>query len=156
MVYINPLYQTIFMDSCALNPNQSESRATEKLFDYHYEGKIHLTLSESVKGETCHQKTPLDVKVDADYMVVASNQDMTSVENEEVKRKIWEILTGNGKPEKMKSDALHVFEAHRFSSYFVTADERILKHRSELENVCKATVVLPSELLSLIKEYDGS
>lgn len=39
---------------------------------------------------------------------------------------------------------------------FVTTDERILKKKNELENICAARIVKPSEFLSLVQEYETS
>ena len=61
-----------------------------------------------------------------------------------------------GYPEKMKKDAEHVFEAGKYCGYFVTPDERILKKEPELEAICFATIVKPSELLDILMMYKST
>ena len=66
------------------------------------------------------------------------------------KGKILKILAGNGKPENMVRDAEHVFEADKYSSYFVTTDERLLKKKEELKDVVSLHILKPNELLEII------
>jgi hypothetical protein len=73
-----------------------------------------------------------------------------------LKENILDILTGNGSRERMRQDATHIFEAHKYVGYFVTADERILRKRKQLSTVCNAIIVKPSEMLILIKKYKNS
>ena len=70
------------------------------------------------------------------------------------KQEILRILTGNGNPEKMRNDAEHIFEAHKYGGrYFVTVDKRILKKRNELAKIGVSCVMRPSELLALAEEF---
>jgi len=56
----------------------------------------------------------------------------------------------------MREDATHLFEASKHAGYFVTTDERILNKKNELENICAAKIVKPTEFLSLVQEYEIS
>lgn len=157
MKYTNPLYQIVFMDSCALDPKfEPETSAAKELFEYYDEGKIHMTLAGSVYEEAQHKNTPINTKVEADYMVVSPSLDELSDSDIAVKKEIWSILTGNGKPEKMERDALHVFEAHRYKSYFITVDARINKLKDQIHKACNARIIKPSELLVLIHDFENS
>lgn len=65
-------------------------------------------------------------------------------------RKIHDVLTGRGNPEKYADDASHVFYAQRDGSFFITTDKRILQKANELKRICKVEILLPSELLELL------
>lgn len=145
------------MDSCALDPKfEPETSAAKKLFEYYDEGKIHMTLADSVYSETQSESTPIDIKIEADYMLKAPCLDELDAADIETKNEIWSVLTGNGKPEKMERDALHVFQAHRFKSYFITADGRVNKLKDRIHEICDARVIKPSELLNLIHDFENS
>lgn len=49
----------------------------------------------------------------------------------------------------MKQDSEHIFESAKYGGYFITTDERILKHREILSAVCMAKIVKPSEFLEI-------
>lgn len=71
-----------------------------------------------------------------------------------MKQAIWDVLTGNGKPEKMKADAEHVFEASKYGSYFITTDRRILDKRDDLSKIgVSCWIILPSELLGIVNQH---
>jgi len=82
----------------------------------------------------------------------------TSLTNGEKQQKIeiLKILTGSGNPERMKKDAEHVFEAGKYGGYFITTDKRILEKKSDLEAICSATIVKPSELLDILAMYEST
>ncbi len=110
-----------------------------------------LHLAHSNQKEIEHPNTPDWVKRETASLIYSLE---TSLTPREVKQKatIAEILAGNGKPESIAADAAHVFEAGKYCGYFVTADERILKKKAELESVCAAVIVKPSQLLEILAE----
>ena len=139
-----------FLDSCAFDPKCSPEReASTKLRQLSDDGVIVLNLAHSNQKEVEHQNTPAQVKreaVDLNYSIE------TSLTSAEVAQRvaIHAILTGNGTPAKFAADAAHVFEAGKYHGYFVTMDERILKKKSDLERICAAVIVKPSELLEIL------
>ena len=66
--------------------------------------------------------------------------------------RIHATLTGNGKFEKYIADATHIFEAQKYGSYFVTADQRLLKKAEEVATYCSVIVLLPSAFLELAND----
>ena len=70
-------------------------------------------------------------------------------------REIERILAGNGKVENILKDAKHIFEAHKYGSYyFITNDKGILKRADMLSTVCNVKKILkPSEFLSILNHY---
>lgn len=153
---LNPFYANIFIDSCAFDPKyHPESNCAEEIFQLYENDKINIVISHSNIKETEHPNTPVKVKELALAKIFTIE---TSLVPEERQRKqaIWNILTGNGKPEKMKQDADHVFEAHKYGGYFVTTDGRIIIKRKDLHRICNARIVKPCELLALIEEFENS
>ena len=105
--------------------------------------------------EAEHPNAPARVKEEALTKIFTIETNLVPEESQ-WKQNIWDILTGNGKPEKMKQDANHVFEAHKYSGYFVNTDARIINKRRELHRICNAIIVKPCELLAFIKEHENS
>jgi hypothetical protein len=153
---LNPFKVTIFIDSCAFDPKvEPENSCAEEIFEYYENEEIILVVSHSNMKETEHPNTPPHIRAEAASKIQSLETSLTSEEVAK-KKEIWDILTGNGKPEKMKPDSEHVFEAHKYGGYFVTNDLRIIKKRQELRSICNAIIVTPCELVSIINEYTSS
>jgi len=56
----------------------------------------------------------------------------------------------------MVDDADHVFEASKYCGYFITTDKRILNKKDELERICSAIIVKPSEFLKILAMYENT
>jgi hypothetical protein len=69
---------------------------------------------------------------------------------------ILDVLTGNGERDKMRQDAAHVAEASKYGGYFITTDGRILKKKDELERICSAIIVKPTDFLGVLAKYEAS
>ena len=151
---LNPFYANIFIDSCAFDPKyEPEASAAEKIFELYKNEKVNLIVSHSNIKEAEHPNTPHHVKAEAMSKIYTIETNFVPDEGMK-KQEIWNILTGDGKPEKMEQDANHVFEAHKYGGYFITTDGRILKKSKLLHSICNAHIVLPSQLLLLIEEHE--
>lgn len=111
-----------------------------------------LHIAHSTQKETDHPNTPAWVKQEANLFIFTNKVQLTDEEIKQ-KEKILNVLTGNGNPARMRSDAEHVFEASKYGSYFVTVDERILKKQIELQNLCGVIILKPSEIMEIIRTY---
>ena len=150
--YLDPRLTSNFLDSCAFDPKYvPEDGAAREIRELGNGGLINLLLAHSNQKEIEHPNTPEDVKREAQALIYTLE---TALTPDELARraKIHAILTGNGKPEKYKADAAHVFEAGKYVGYFITTDQRILAKRQELSNVCAATIFLPTEWLRVFHE----
>ena len=150
--YMDPRRSKNFLDSCAFDPKYApEDEAARQIRDLGSNDVVSLLLAHSNQKEIEHPNTPQDVKREAQGMIYTLE---TSLTQEELKRRvdIHSILTGNGKPEKYKADATHVFEAGKYMGYFITTDQRIIGKRQELSRVCPATIFTPSEWLRVFNE----
>lgn len=153
---LNPYYANIFIDSCAFDPKyEPEASAAEEIFRRHEKEEISLVIAHSNMKEAEHPNTPKHVKDAALAQIFTIETNLVQPERLK-KQEIWDVLTGNGKPEKMKQDAEHVFEAHKYGGYFVTTDTRILKLRDTLHSISNVHIVKPSELVSLQEEHNAS
>lgn len=151
--YLDPRRSLNFLDSCAFDPKYSpEHEASEKLRQLSNEDVLVLHLAHSTQKEVDHPNTPVWVKREAATFIYSIETSLTPGEVEQ-KAAILAILTGNGKPDKYAADAAHVFEAGKYCGYFITADERILKKKHELEKVCAAVIVKPSKLLEILESH---
>ena len=145
-VSINPYKTNIFVDSCAFDPKYDpEDKASETLFN---NDRLNLIIAHSNMKEIEHPNTPNWVKKKALSRIQTIETHLTPKENS-IRNNIHAILTGNGNPEKMEQDAYHVFESHKYGSYFVTTDNRILDKRDKISKVSNACILKPSELLIL-------
>ncbi|MBI4634379.1 MAG: hypothetical protein HY742_10865 [Deltaproteobacteria bacterium] len=153
---IDPRITTIFMDSCAFDPKYSpEDQAALTLFNLSEKDELILNIAHSTQKEIEHPNTPAWVKLEANKLIYTIKTSLTADEVN-CKGKIFRILAGNGKPENMVKDAEHIFEADKYSSYFVTTDERILKKKEELKVVVSLHILKPSELLEILDSYKNS
>lgn len=148
---INPHITNIFIDSCAFDPKYgNEAIASRQLLD---NSKLNLIIAHSNLKEIEHPNTPKYVKTLAQARIFTIQTSLTEPEYK-IKQAIWNVLTGNGKPENMKADAEHVFEAHKYGSYFITTDERILRKRDELNKVgVSCWIMRPSELREVVVQH---
>lgn len=148
---LDPRRSLNFLDSCAFDPKYSpEHEASEKLRRLSDEGVLVLHLAHSNQKEVEHPNTPGWLKREAATLIYSIE---TSLTPSQIKQKaaIHTILTGNGKSEKFAADAAHVFEAGKYCGYFITTDERILKKKAALEQICAAVIVKPSQLLKILE-----
>lgn len=153
---LNPFYANIFIDSCAFDPKyHPESSCAEEIFRQYENGEINIIISHSNMKEAEHPNTPARVKEEALSKIYTLETNLIPEEKQK-KQDIWDILTGNGNPEKMKQDANHVFEAHKYGGYFVTTGARIINKRRALHGICNAIIVKPCELLALIRGHENS
>jgi hypothetical protein len=153
---IDPKLTNILVDSCAFDPKYSpENEASEALFKLSQENRIILIVAHSNQKEIEHPKTPAWVKREAQSRIYTIATGLTDNE-QKIKDKILGILAGNGKPENMRQDAEHVYEASKYGSYFVTTDERILKREKELFDLCTVKILKPSEMLKIYQDYAGA
>lgn len=153
---VPPQKAVIHIDPCAFDPKYyPENKAAEEFFCICKNRKDVITeISYSVQKEIDHPKTPFSVKKIANSTGYTIETGLTE-EEKDLLRKIQVILAGNGRVERIRKDAEHVFEAHKHANYFVTTDNRILRKKEELFKIClnSLSIVKPSEILSLIKIY---
>ncbi len=117
--------------------------------------KIGLIVAHSIQKEIDHPNTPAWVKRVAESKISTVEVNLSDNERK-IKKAILGILAGAGNPETMRQDADHIYEASKYGSYFVTADERILKREEELFELCMVTVLKPSAVLEIYKQYEGA
>jgi len=156
----NPTLAGIFMDSCAFDPKYSpEDAASNELFKLsklpHRTQRLPIVIAHSTLKEIHHPNTPLWVRQLAATQIFTDPTSLT-FDEQTVKTGILRVLTGTGKAENMSRDADHVFEAYKYSSYFVTTDAKILKRKDALRQFCRVEIMKPRELLDLYRERNGS
>jgi hypothetical protein len=153
----NPKISNIFLDSCAFDPKYSpEDQAAIKINQLEERGELMgLKIAHSNQKEIEHPNTPERVKRKAENLIYSIQTALTPNEIQQ-KSLILKILAGDGNPQKMADDAEHVFEASKYSGYFITTDKRILNKKDELENICSAIIVKPSEFLKILAMYENS
>ena len=95
------------------------------------------------------------VKREANKLIFSIKTGLTNAEIK-LKAEILKILAGKGNPDKMTSDAEHVFEASKYGRYFITTDKRILEKKNELEKICSVIILKPSEFLKILAMYENS
>jgi hypothetical protein len=140
---INPFLTNNFIDSCAFDPKYApEDAASAEIFRLHREHALGLEIAHSTLKEVEHPNTPAWVKQAARRLVYTIPKAPTPNEVRYL-HQIQTILTGNGKPEKMAQDALHIFEAQKYGSYFITTDDRILKKTDQLLREVSVAILKP-------------
>ncbi len=145
-----------FLDSCAFDPDSApEYKASRVIYQLYQNNQISLQVNHSTKKEIEHPNTPARVKREARDFNYTIPTNLIPVEQKQ-KTEIWEILTGNGKPENYKEDAEHVFTAGKHVGYFITADKRILKKKIEIEKISPVKIVKPTEFIKILDMYENT
>lgn len=149
---IDPLITNTFIDSCAFDPKyEPESRASLEIFRLSEKTDLIIEIAHSTQKEIEHPNTPKWVKDKAKELNYTIPVQLTPNEKAAL-RKIERILAGNGKVENIAQDARHVFEAHKYGSYFITTDDRILHRANDLRQLAGVEIVRPSEFLAIVKK----
>ncbi len=150
---ISPFYANNFIDSCAFDPKYTpEDKASAQIFSLFREGKLLVQIAHSTRKEIEHPNTPAWVK-QAALSLIYTVQVQLAVDEVRNLQKIESILAGNGKVENIRQDAMHIFEAQKYGSYFITTDSRILSRAVSLRSECSVTVLKPSEFLNIVRGY---
>lgn len=150
---INPWITNSFIDSCAFDPKYAPEDATaNEIFRLHDEMDLPLLIAHSTLKEVSHPNTPGWVKRQAQSLIYTIQVSLTP---DEVSRwhLIRSILAGNGKVENIAEDAVHIFEASKYGSNFITTDEHLLKRTSALRREVGVEVLKPSEFLALARDF---
>lgn len=148
---MNPWITNSFLDSCAFDPKyHPEDEAAAEILTLHKENGLGIRLAHSNQKEVDNPKTPAWVKSKAARLIYTTEVSMTPAERSRFET-IHRIVTGNGKPENVKEDARHIFEAQKYGSYFVTTDEKLLNRAGELRDACGVEILRPSEFLRLVR-----
>jgi len=148
---LSPLIVNNFIDSCAFDPKyEPEASASLEIFKLSESEGFSLHIAHSTQKEIEHPNTPDWVKKQAGGLIYTTNVQLTSIERK-LLSDIEVILAGNGKKDKIKQDARHVFETAKYGHYFITADKRILARAVVLRERCGVNVLLPSEFLASLK-----
>ena len=149
---MNPWISNNFIDSCAFDPKYSpEDDSSREIFRLYADEQLGLMIAHSNLKEIEHPNTPDWVKAEARSRIYTIETERTSNEIA-LLNAIHALITGNGKPEQMRADAEHLYEATKYGSYFVTTDKRLLRHSTELLALCGINVVLPSEFLAVVQK----
>src|SRR5690349_8068774 len=95
-------FTNAFIDSCAFDPKYGpEQAAANEIFRLDSKHDLSLLIAHSVRKELEHPNTPPWVKAEGLSRIHSIQVQLTRDELA-LKRDIHAILTGNGKPEKMK------------------------------------------------------
>lgn len=65
------------------------------------------------------------------------------------------LLRGNATSDKHLDDAHHIFEASKYGGFFITTNERILKLKDSIYDMCTVQVMKPSEAIARIQIKDA-
>lgn len=152
---INPWLLNNFVDSCAFDPKYDpEDKAAIEIFRLYEENELSLIIAHSTQKEIDHTNTPSWVKKEAGGLIYTLDVSLTSQEKT-LLHNVENILAGNGNRETIIQDARHIFEAQKYGAYFVTADNRLLRKRREIQELCGVTILLPSEFLTIVRSHSN-
>jgi predicted nucleic acid-binding protein len=148
-----PTIGNIVVDSCVFDPKyEPETSSARLLFELCDRYDVAIIVPHSVKVEVEHENTPELERRRARQHIYSMATERTP-EEERMLVSIHAVLTGNGKPKKMAADAMHVFQAQKYGSAFVTTDSRILKRRDLISRICTLAILRPSEMLAKMNQW---
>ncbi len=146
--------QSAFFDSCAFDGgNEVEQEASMEARTIFERNDGMINILHSVRKEIDYPATPQWIKELANDYIYTLEVPLTNQEHNEL-RDIESIIVGNGNLDNRRADCRHVFEAQKYGRYFVTTDNGILKHSTEIKR-CVSTlfIVKPTEFLVIVKQY---
>ena len=148
---INPWLSNNFIDSCAFDPKYDpEDKASTEIFHLHEKDGLNLIIAHSTQKEINHPQTPSWVKSEAGGLIYTLDASLTFQEKT-LLHDIENILAGNGKRENIIQDARHILEAQKYGTYFVTTDNRLLRKKHKILELCDVVILLPSEFLTIAR-----
>lgn len=155
---LDPRITNVAIDSSALHRDGSARDAiVERLLALRSAGRINLILPKGVRDEILDPRAPTDKKEAALPMIFSLPVELNSAE--QIRHQIIEDeLRGNAKPGKHAADADHLFEASKYSGYFLTEDGRILRKAGRLEQALppSLTIATVAKFLEIFDEYEAT
>ena len=153
---LDPRICNVSIDANALDRDGgSRDALVDRLLALYEAGTINLILPKGVRLEMSNPNTPAHVQGAAPRIFtigVGLNAD-----EQRRKRVIEAELQGKAKPGKHAADADHLFEAAKYTGYFITHDERILKRSGGLREVLppSLTVVTLADFLAIFDDWEA-
>lgn len=132
---LDPRAGNIAIDANALDTPVDQPHRTAlvaRLADLVHDGELTVTIPHSVMAEIGNPATPQAVKRLAAQQLYTIPVQLTS-EERRFRGAIEKALQGNAKPGSHAADAAHLTEAAKYSIYFITYDDRILKRANGLD-----------------------
>ena len=148
--HIDPRYAQFSLDTCAFDPKYSpEHKAAEEIWKLYEAEELILVLAHSNQREIDHPNTPSWVKARSAQMIYTLPVSLT---HDELRQRdaLVTLLRGDSTSNKHDDDALHIFEASKYGSFFLTTDQRILGLSEKIRKLCSVQVMKPSEALTRI------
>jgi len=145
---LDPSKVNVLFDTNAFEGIGPSDADVDRLLELGRSRKIILVAPWSVRCELHHPHTPARVREATIPQIFSYIVGQNSAE-QELYRRVREILQGNAAPGKHDADARHVAEAAKYGGYFITQDHRINKTKREA-----LEVVLPPRLwLVTLREF---
>lgn len=153
---LDPRICSASIDANALDRDGgSRDVLVDRLLALYEAGKINLILPKGVRVEISNPNTPAHVQ-DAAPKIYTISVGLNSDEQRR-KRIIEAELQGNAKPGKHAADADHLFEAGKYSGYFITHDQRILTRAGRLGDMLPPSlnVVTLEDFLGIFEDWEA-
>jgi hypothetical protein len=152
---LDPRICSVAIDANALNCDGStHDGLVDRLLGLSSAGTIRLLVPKRVREEISDPRTPTHIQVAALPQIFSIGVGLKSDEQRR-HRMITRALQGNARPGKHEADADHLFEAAKYSGYFITHDDRILTRAGRLHEVLppSLTVVTLADFLAIFDDY---
>lgn len=152
---LDPRICSVAIDANALNRDGSAyDELVHRLLGLSAAGTIRLLVPKRVREEILHPRTPSYIQ-EAALPQIFSYRVGLNAEEQRRHRIITQELQGNAKPGTHEADADHLFEAAKYSGYFITHDDRILTRAGRLGEVLppSLTVVTLAGFLAIFDDY---
>jgi len=143
----------VALDSCSFDASDPvEEKACAQILKLVEDRVVIPTIPHSVMKEIDHPNTPVWKKKKAGEMVFTYDLGLNPEQKSRLES-LKKIIAGKGKSEKFESDALHILIAEDSQEYFITADNRLIAKRKEIESFLPGVrICKPSEFIKIIEE----
>lgn len=153
---IDPRLFNTFIDVPVLHRKEDvEDEVVEEILRTAFDRGVVLHLTHSVKDEIAHANTPSEVKSRAQGLIYSIPVQLTVAE-QELHRRVQDVIRGNAKAGKHDADAFHLVESDKHGGgHFLTNDKRLLRKNTGLSHLLQIEIVTPTEFLNVLKNFEA-
>jgi predicted nucleic acid-binding protein len=146
---IDPRITNTAIDANVLRYNQTaHDAAIDRLLRLWDGDQVNLFVQHTVLSELQHPSTPHLAKRLGETKIFTERVSLTPDELK-LRQMLQAMMQGNAGQGKHWADADHVFEASKYGSYFITADERINRKAREIAALVRLRVLTIEEFLTI-------
>lgn len=154
---LDPRICNVSIDNNALDKGHGTTRDVliDRLLHLHEIELVNLVVPNGVRSEALDSKTPLQVRQIFSPLIYTESVGHNADETKRLD-KLSTLIRGNAGAGKHEADIQHLFEAGKYSGYFITNDTRLLKKYEEIRRIAgtQLMVLTLEEFFEIYDKYE--